>query len=140
MAEDRFGGSNGVVFTNVRIIDGSGDYPYTGEVVIQGNRIRQVNRGSSRLSPGIGGGGGQTVIDGMGATLMPGLLRRAPSSVLEQRARHRSDPDDAAGGAHAGHRADGQSSCSTPASPQGAARRRPSRASTSSCATPSTAA
>jgi len=73
MAEDRFGISNGVVFTNVRIIDGSGDYPYTGEVVIQGNRIRQVNKGASRLSPGIGGGGGQTVIDGMGATLMPGL-------------------------------------------------------------------
>jgi hypothetical protein len=34
MAEDRIGGSNGVIFTNVRIIDGSGDYPYTGEVVV----------------------------------------------------------------------------------------------------------
>ena len=72
MAEDRIGGSNGVVFTNVRIIDGSGDYPYTGEVVVQGNRIRQVTKGASRISPG--GGGGQTVIDGMGATLMPGLI------------------------------------------------------------------
>jgi imidazolonepropionase-like amidohydrolase len=71
MAEDRIGGSNGVVFTNVRILDGSGEYPYTGEVVIQGNRIRQVTKGASRLSSG--GGGGQTVIDGMGATLMPGL-------------------------------------------------------------------
>ena len=68
-----FGGSNGVVFTNVRIIDGSGEYPYTGEVAVQGNRIRQVTRGSSRLTPGLGAGGGQTVIDGMGATLMPGL-------------------------------------------------------------------
>jgi len=73
MAEDRIGGSNGVVFANVRIIDGSGDYPYTGEVVVQGNRIRQVTKGASRLSPGVGGGG-QTVIDGMGATLMPGLI------------------------------------------------------------------
>ena len=29
MADDRIGGSNGVVFTNVRILDGSGEYPYT---------------------------------------------------------------------------------------------------------------
>src|ERR1700692_2436974 len=73
MADDRFGGSNGVVFINVRIIDGSGENPYTGEVTVQGNRIRQVTRGSSRVTPGFGAGGGQTVIDGMGATLMPGL-------------------------------------------------------------------
>ena len=72
MADDRIGGSNGVVFTNVRIIDGSGEYPYSGEVVVQGNRIRQVTKGASRLSHGPGAGG-QTVIDGMGATLMPGL-------------------------------------------------------------------
>ena len=62
MADDRFGGSNGVVFTNVRIIDGSGENPYTGEVAVQGNRIRQVTRGSSRLTPGLGASGGQTVI------------------------------------------------------------------------------
>lgn len=75
MAEERFGGGNGgVVFTNVRILDGSGDSPFTGEVVIQGNRIRQVTRGGSRLSGGMNGHGGQTVIDGMGATLMPGLI------------------------------------------------------------------
>jgi imidazolonepropionase-like amidohydrolase len=72
MADDRIGGSNGVVFTNVRILDGSGEYPYTGEVIIQGNRIRQVTKGVSRLTPA-SGMGGQTVIDGMGATLMPGL-------------------------------------------------------------------
>jgi imidazolonepropionase-like amidohydrolase len=72
MAEDRFGGSNGVVFTNVRILDGSGDYPYTGEVVVQGNRIKQVMKGASRHTSGAAGGA-QTVIDGMGATLMPGM-------------------------------------------------------------------
>ena len=65
-------GSGGVVFTNVRILDGTGEYPYTGEVTVQGNRIKQVTKGSSRLSNG-SGMGGQTVIDGMGATLMPGL-------------------------------------------------------------------
>jgi imidazolonepropionase-like amidohydrolase len=73
MAEERFGGPNGVVFTNVRILDGSGDYPYTGEVVVQGNRIRQVTKGASRLSTGAGSGA-QSVIDGMGSTLMPGLI------------------------------------------------------------------
>ncbi|HXT05463.1 MAG TPA: amidohydrolase family protein [Roseiarcus sp.] len=65
-------GSGGVIFTNVRILDGTGEYPYTGEVTVQGNRIKQVTKGSSRLNGG-GGMGGQTVIDGMGATLMPGL-------------------------------------------------------------------
>jgi imidazolonepropionase-like amidohydrolase len=72
MAEDRFGGSNSVIFTNVRVLDGSGEYPYTGEVVVQGNRIRQVTKGASRLTSGAASGA-QTVIDGMGATLMPGL-------------------------------------------------------------------
>ncbi len=74
MADDdgRFGGTGGVVFTNVRVLDGSGEYPFTGEVVVQGNRIKQVTRGSSRLSSQ-SGMGGQTVIDGMGATLMPGM-------------------------------------------------------------------
>ena len=60
-------------FTNVRILDATGEYSYTGEVVIQGNRIKQITRGSSRLAPATGTLGG-TVIDGMGATLMPGLI------------------------------------------------------------------
>jgi imidazolonepropionase-like amidohydrolase len=74
MAEDYSGanGSAGVTFANVRILDGSGEYPYTGEVTVQGNRIKQVTRGSSRMSGAVGVGG-QTIIDGMGATLMPGL-------------------------------------------------------------------
>lgn len=57
-----------ILFTNVRILDGSGDSPYTGEVLVQGNRIRSVGRGS-RTTPT----NGHTVIDGAGATLMPGL-------------------------------------------------------------------
>ncbi len=72
MADDNgMNGSSGVVFTNVRILDGSGEYPFTGEVAVQGNRIRAVTRGSSRI--GGAGAGGQTVIDGNGATLMPGM-------------------------------------------------------------------
>src|SRR6202171_42847 len=75
---DSYNGTNGnsaggVLFTNVRILDGTGEYPYTGEVSVQGNRIRQVTKGSSRMSGAVGGGS-QTVIDGRGATLMPGLF------------------------------------------------------------------
>ena len=60
-------------FTNVRILDATGEYSYTGEVIIQGNRIKQITRGSSRLAAATGTPG-STVIDGMGATLMPGLI------------------------------------------------------------------
>lgn len=57
-----------ILFTNVRILDGTGEYPFTGEVLVHGNRIRQVARGSRGI-PTMGA----TVIDGAGATLMPGL-------------------------------------------------------------------
>jgi imidazolonepropionase-like amidohydrolase len=57
------------LFTNVRILDGGGQQlPYTGSVLVQGNRIRQVGRSTAPISPG-----GATVIDGAGATLMPGM-------------------------------------------------------------------
>ena len=32
------------LFSNVRILDGSGDQPYPGEVLIQGNRIQAIGR------------------------------------------------------------------------------------------------
>ena len=35
------GNGNGTLFANVRILDATGDYPYTGEVLVQGNRIKQ---------------------------------------------------------------------------------------------------
>jgi imidazolonepropionase-like amidohydrolase len=57
-----------ILFSNVRIFDGTGEHPYLGEVLVQGNRIKHVGRGS-RTVPG----NGHTVIDGAGATLMPGL-------------------------------------------------------------------
>src|ERR1700743_157848 len=63
--------TDSVLFTNVRVLDGSGDYPYTGEVLVQGNRIKQITKGGSRFTAG---NGGTTTIDGMGATLMPGLI------------------------------------------------------------------
>jgi imidazolonepropionase-like amidohydrolase len=57
------------LFTNVRIFDGSGTPPSLGEVLIDGNRIKSVGRGSRTAMPS----SGQTVIDGRGSTLMPGL-------------------------------------------------------------------
>ncbi|MCM0020257.1 MAG: amidohydrolase family protein [Tagaea sp.] len=58
-----------ILFTNVRVIDGSGDYPFPGEVLVEGNRIRRVARGSRAIPPK-----GATVVDGAGATLMPGMI------------------------------------------------------------------
>jgi len=57
------------LFTNVRILDGSGTAPYTGEVLVRGNRIARVARSARTISPA-----GAAVIDGAGATLMPGMV------------------------------------------------------------------
>src|SRR4030095_7057897 len=57
-----------VLFTNVRIIDGSGAPPYSGEVLVQGNRIARVAKGVRAIASA-----GVTVIDAAGATLMPGM-------------------------------------------------------------------
>ncbi len=58
-----------VLFTNVRILDGSGSPPFAGEVMVQGNRIARLGRGA-RTVPATG----VTVVDGAGATLMPGMV------------------------------------------------------------------
>jgi imidazolonepropionase-like amidohydrolase len=58
-----------LLFTNVRILDGSGDYPFLGELLVQGNRIKRVARAVRSIPTQ-----GLTVIDGAGATLMPGLV------------------------------------------------------------------
>ena len=36
-----------ILYTNVRILDGTGEHPYLGEVLVQGNRIRRVARGTT---------------------------------------------------------------------------------------------
>ncbi|TAJ89458.1 amidohydrolase family protein [Reyranella sp.] len=58
-----------MLFTNVRIIDGTGAPPFAGDVLVQGNRILRVGRGT-RAIPAVGA----AVIDGAGATLMPGMV------------------------------------------------------------------
>ena len=56
------------VFANVMIIDGSGDPPFAGDVRVEGNRIATVSRQPNSLPAN-----GADVVDGGGATLMPGL-------------------------------------------------------------------
>ena len=58
-----------VLFTNVRILDGAGGQPFAGEVLVQGSRISRVARGARSMPVA-----GVTVVDGAGATLMPGLV------------------------------------------------------------------
>ena len=57
-----------ILFTNVRILDGTGEMPYSGSVLVQGNRIAAIGRSTSAFPTN-----GATVIDGAGATLMPGM-------------------------------------------------------------------
>ncbi len=60
-----------VVFANVQVFDGSGAPSFAGEVRVEGNRIVAVARASE-------GAGvpreGARVVDGAGATVMPGLV------------------------------------------------------------------
>jgi len=57
------------LFTNVQVIDGSGAAPFTGEVLVEGNRIKAIARDSDSLPRD-----GAEVVDGGGQTLMPGLI------------------------------------------------------------------
>ncbi len=57
------------LFTNVRILDCTGAEPYAGEVLVEGARIAAVVCGEQRVSRD-----NVAVIDGGGATLMPGLI------------------------------------------------------------------
>ena len=57
------------LFTNVQVIDGSGAASFAAEVLVEGNRIKQIARDGAALPQD-----GATVIDGAGRTLMPGLI------------------------------------------------------------------
>ena len=57
------------LYTGVQVLDGSGEKPFFGEVLIQGNRIKQIARDGARIEHK-----DADVIDGGGATLMPGLV------------------------------------------------------------------
>jgi imidazolonepropionase-like amidohydrolase len=70
-----------ILFTNVRLFDGSGSAPYPGELRLAGRHIEAVAAGRGVLPRD-----GATVIDGAGGVLMPGLIESHahltwPSSV-----------------------------------------------------------
>ena len=58
-----------ILFTNVSVIDGVAVAPYPADVLVEGERIAAVAAAPKRLSAA-----GVQVIDGGGATLMPGLV------------------------------------------------------------------
>jgi imidazolonepropionase-like amidohydrolase len=58
-----------ILFTNVSVIDGLSDTARTAEVLVEGERISAVATAPQRLASA-----GAQVIDGGGATLMPGLV------------------------------------------------------------------
>ncbi|HWN54135.1 MAG TPA: amidohydrolase family protein [Methylomirabilota bacterium] len=55
------------LITSARVLDGTGREPFLGAVRVEGNRITEV-------TPGAPAPDGATVINGAGATLMPGLI------------------------------------------------------------------
>jgi imidazolonepropionase-like amidohydrolase len=57
------------VITNVRILDGTGREPFTGDVFVDGQRITAVTERGRGPRPA-----GAPTIDGAGGTLMPGLI------------------------------------------------------------------
>jgi len=54
---------------DVKILDGTGRAPFAGSVLVEGDRIAAVTEGSGPSTVGEA-----AVIDGAGATLMPGLI------------------------------------------------------------------
>jgi uncharacterized protein GlcG (DUF336 family) len=58
-----------IVFTNVRIFDGTGRGLFPGQVRVAANRIDAVAQGGERIEPA-----GADIIDGCGMTLMPGMV------------------------------------------------------------------
>lgn len=73
--------TNGWLFKNACIFDGSGRAPFSGEVLVEKNRIKIVSDNGARI-----GRPDAQVIDCAGATLMPGLVEAHahlswPSSV-----------------------------------------------------------
>ena len=87
-----------VLFTNVRIFDGGGEAPFTGDVLVQGNTHQP--RRQDRLRPAHAAGAGAQVIDGAGAFLMPGMVEAHTHFSLERPAEPRRHPAHAARGAH----------------------------------------
>jgi imidazolonepropionase-like amidohydrolase len=83
--------SNGILFTDVRVFDGTGSDPFAAEVLVVGDRIASV-------APSVATGlrAGAEVIDGGGGTLIPGLIDAHAhlgfGSTIEHRSLKRDEP------------------------------------------------
>jgi imidazolonepropionase-like amidohydrolase len=60
---------DGILFTNVNILDCSGHDPFRGEVLVRGNRIERIASGRELLPRD-----GARIVDAHGTFLMPGLV------------------------------------------------------------------
>ena len=109
-----------VLFTNVRIIDGTGAQPYTGEVLVQGNRISRIGRGSAQPA-----GGGRDGDRRRRRDADARHVRGAHALRLDQLQDAGRDPEVAARGAHALGGAGRRSSTSTTAGLPASAPRTP---------------
>ena len=80
------------LFTNVNVFDGTSPVLYPAEVLVQGNRIKEVARGDGKQLQR----DGVEEVDCGGATLMPGPHQHTLSRDLYQctrRARNLCSPD-----------------------------------------------
>lgn len=57
------------IITNAQVLDCTGDEPFTGEIEIQGNRIKTISKDGTPIARE-----GHDIVDAGGATLMPGLI------------------------------------------------------------------
>ncbi|MZR30062.1 amidohydrolase family protein [Sneathiella sp. DP05] len=62
------------LFINAQILDATGELPYAGQVLVEGNRIKKITKGSAPADGSQSVTDGTTVIDCKGATLMPGMI------------------------------------------------------------------
>ncbi len=62
------------LFINAQILDATGELPYAGQVLVEGNRIKKITKGSAPADGLQSVTDGATVIDCKGATLMPGMI------------------------------------------------------------------
>ena len=115
-----------VLFKNVNVLDCTGAPPFAGQVLVEGNRIKAVAPQGTPIAAD-----GAQVVDGGGATLMPGLIESHSHLTFLDTAGPRKPGLRPAGGAHAAHGQERQEDARPGLHRAATARLRPRRASMS---------